>query len=122
MKDRKSSTTIAETQHDEYVSNNFDRFFTIKPTPRVKKLTQALLNLKSTASINRARIETRVMKETAGQPLIIRRAKIFAALARKMPVEIYPDELLVGCYTTRPRCNEITPLIDRSAYERGVFV
>lgn len=122
MKNRKSSTTVAETQHDEYVSNRFDRFFTIKPTPRVKKLTQALLSLKSTASINRARIETRVMKETARESLIIRRAKIFAALAREMPVEIYPDEPLVGCYATRPRCNEITPLIDRSAYERGVFV
>ena len=122
MKDRQSSTTIAETRHDEYVSNRFDRSFTIKPTLRVNKLREALLSLKPTASINRARIETRVMRETASESLITRRAKIFAALAREMPVEIYPDELLVGCYTTRPHCNEMTPGIDRSTYERGAFV
>jgi formate C-acetyltransferase len=113
---------VAETRHDEYISSRFDRFFTIKPTARVNRLREVILSLKATASINRARIETRVMKETAGQPLIIRRAKIFAALTREMPVDIYPDELLVGCYVSRPRCNEITPGLDHSAYERGAFV
>ena len=73
-----------------------DRVFTIKPTPRVERLREAFLSLKPTAAINRGCIETRVMKETAAEPMIIRRAKMFAALTREMPVEIYPDELLVG--------------------------
>jgi len=122
MANLKSSATVTKSRQGEYASNRFDRFFTIKPTARVNRLREALLSLKPTASINRARIETRVMKETAGQPLITRRAKIFAALASEMPVEIYPDELVVGCYATRPLCNEVNPGTDLNAYGRGVFL
>jgi formate C-acetyltransferase len=110
MTDVKSSTTVTETRHDEYVSNRFDRFFTIKPTPRVNRLREALLSLKTTASIDRARIETRVMKETAVEPMITRRAKVFAAAAREMPIYIFPDELLVGNTGVRPYCYNVTPL------------
>ena len=110
MTDVKSSTTVTETRQDRYISDSFDRSFTIKPTPRVNKLRDALLGLNPTASITRARIETRVLKETAGEPMITRRAKVFAAVVREMPIDIYPDELLVGCTSVRPRCANITPL------------
>ncbi len=87
-----------------------DRVLTIKPTPRVEGLREAFLSLKPTASIDRARIETRVMKETEGEPVITRRAKVFAAVVREMPIDIYPDELLVGCTSARQRCNNISPM------------
>jgi len=87
----------------------FDRAFAMKPTPRVERLREAFLSLEPTVSIDRARIEARVMKETVGEPMIARRAKVFAAIAREMPVDIYPDELLVGCSSTRPRCHNLVP-------------
>ena len=81
----------------------------IKPTPRVERLREAFLRLKIAASINRARIETRVMKETEGEPMVTRRAKVFAAVVREMPIDIYPDELLVGFTSVRSWCHEISP-------------
>jgi len=86
-----------------------DRVITMKPTPRVERMREAFLSLKPTVSIERARIEARVMKETAGQPMITRRAKVFAAVVREMPIHIGPDELLVGCTSVRPRCANIFP-------------
>ena len=62
-----------------------DRVITIEPTSRVERLREAFLDLKPTVSIDRARIEARVMKETTGEPMITRRAKVFAAIAREMP-------------------------------------
>lgn len=82
---------------------------TTKPTPRVERLRKAFLCLKPTASIDRARIETRVMRETEGEPMITRKAKVFAAIAREMPIDIYPDELIVGCHSVRPWCENVSP-------------
>jgi len=59
-----------------------DRVLAMKPTPRVERLREAFVRLKPTASIERARIETRVMKETEGEPMITRRAKVFAAVVK----------------------------------------
>ncbi len=86
-----------------------DRVLTMKPTPRVERLREAFLSIKSSVSIDRARIETRVMKETEGESVITRRAKVFAASAREMPIYIYPDQLLAGCIGVRPRCYNIIP-------------
>lgn len=83
--------------------------YTIKPTPRIERLKEAFVKLKITASLDRACIETRVMKETEGEPMLTRRAKVFAAIAREMPIDIYADELLVGFISVRPWCNNITP-------------
>ncbi len=69
---------------------------------RTERLRQAHLKLPVTFSINRLRIETRVMKETESEPMVLRRAKIFAAATREMPIEIMPDELIIGHTGTRP--------------------
>jgi len=89
-----------------------DKVLDMKPTPRVERLREAFLNLEPTVSIDRARIETRVMKETAAEPMVIRRAKVFAAIAREIPIDIYPDELIVGCSGVKPRCGDIIPGVD----------
>jgi len=102
-----------------------NRVLTISPTPRVERLREAFLDIKPTVSINRARIETRVMKETAAEPMVKRRAKVFAAIAREIPIDIYPDELIVGCSASRPLCTEISPGLNteqrkaRAAGSRG---
>ena len=67
-----------------------------EPTPRIEKLKGAFLNRETSVSIDRARIETRVLKENAGESMVTRRAKAFAAIVREMPIEIDPDQLLVG--------------------------
>jgi formate C-acetyltransferase len=98
-----------------------ERNTTIEPTARVKRLREAYLDFEPTASVIRARIETRVMKETVADPVITRRAKIFAAVAREMPIEIYDDELFVGCSSVRPRCVDITPGTDTNVSEQRAY-
>jgi len=94
-----------------------DRVLTIQPTARVEKLRQTFLNTKPTSSIDRARIETRIMKETEGASVITRRAKVFAATVREMPITIYPDQLIVGSIGVGPRTANITP-VNRSPRAR----
>ena len=86
-----------------------DQAITIKPTPRVERLRETYMSLKPTASIDRARIETRVMKETEGEPMITRKAKVFAAIVRELPIDVYPDELLLGYSNVKPRCSSVSP-------------
>ena len=81
----------------------------MEPTPRVERMRNAFFDLKPTVSIDRARIEARVMKETAGEPMITRRAKVFAAAVREMPIDIGPDELVVGGTSNRSRCANLFP-------------
>jgi formate C-acetyltransferase len=86
-----------------------DRYLSIKPTPRVEKLREDFFSIKPTCSIARARIETRIMKETEGESVVTRRAKVFSAVVREMPLYIYPGQLFAGCHSVRPRCREINP-------------
>ena len=76
---------------------------------RTERLRQAHLALPVTFSIDRLRIETRVMKETEGEPIVLRRAKIFAAATREMPIEILPDELIIGHTGARPLSRDLVP-------------
>jgi len=84
-----------------------DEVLTVKPTPRVERLRQHYLGLENKVVIDVARIRTRVMKETEGEPQVTRRAKAFAAIVRGVPTNIYPDELFVGWLFSEPRGNEI---------------
>ena len=90
-------------------SSMLDRVVTMEAAARVERLREAYMSLKPTASIDRARIETRVMKETEGEPMITRKAKIFAAIVREIPIDIYPDELLLGYSNVGPRCTSVSP-------------
>jgi len=80
---------------------------TTEPTPRVERLRERYLNTRDKAVIDIARIVTKVMKETEGQPMATRRAKVFAATVRGVPVSIYPDELFVGWLFSEPRGTEV---------------
>ncbi|MBN1801972.1 MAG: hypothetical protein JW891_10725 [Candidatus Lokiarchaeota archaeon] len=75
----------------------------------IERLRENHLNTKNTASIDRLRIETRVMKDTEGEPMAIRRAKVFARICREMPIEIWPDELIFGHTGVRPLCRDVIP-------------
>ncbi|MBN1382744.1 MAG: hypothetical protein JXA41_13820 [Deltaproteobacteria bacterium] len=77
---------------------------------RVKRLRENHLKLKyDGASIDRLRIETRVMSQTEDEPMVMRRAKVFAAVARQMPTVILPDELIVGHAGIKPLYEDVIP-------------
>ena len=68
-----------------------DKFTTIQPTQRMKRLRETYIeNSKRTDPVYTIyfdRAIARVMKETEGEPMVLRRAKAFAAAVREMPVE-----------------------------------
>jgi formate C-acetyltransferase len=78
----------------------------MRPTPRVERLRERYLNTPNKVVIDIGRIVTRVMKETEGEPIVIRRAKAFAATVRGVPTNIFADELLVGWIFSEPRGTE----------------
>jgi len=86
--------------------------FVQEPTERVEKIREEFLRIIPSVSIERARIETRILKETEGEPTITRRAKVFATTVRELPIYIFPDQLIVGCTSERPLCSNITPAIN----------
>lgn len=100
---------VVSSKPKEKALTRLERLLSMKPTPKVERLRETYLNLIPTASIDRARVETRVLKDTEGERVITRRAKVFAAIVREIPIHIYPDELLVGYYGVRPRCFHIYP-------------
>lgn len=102
MLDTLKQSTVEETL--------LDRVLTIKPTARVERMRNALFGIKPSLTIDWARIDVRVLKETEGEPMITRRAKVFAALAREMPIDIYPDELFVGYPGPGPRWGHVNPM------------
>ncbi len=77
-----------------------DKFTTIQPTQRMKRLRETYIeNSKRTDPVYTIyfdRAIARVMKETEGEPMVLRRAKAFAAAVREMPVDIFADEPFVG--------------------------
>lgn len=75
---------------------------TTQPTERVKRLRQEYLRPELVLSIDRDRIETRSLKESDGEPMVLRRAKAFAAVVREIPVEIFNDELIAGWFWGSP--------------------
>ena len=78
-------------------------------TSRVERAREFYLGTKLSASINKLRIETRVMKGTEGEPMEVRRAKVFSAFVRETPISILPDELIVGLAGDVPKCHLFDP-------------
>jgi len=84
-----------------------ERVLTQQPTARIERIKAAQFERQPTLSIDRARIETRVMKETEGEPMITRRSKVFAAIAGELPQTISPHELIVGGVGIGPACASV---------------
>ena len=86
----------------EKTESLLERVLTVQPTQRIERHRQRYINRKLVYTIDRDRIEVRVMKETEGEPMVTRKAKLFAAIVRELPIDIFPDELLVGWYDPIP--------------------
>ncbi len=87
--------------------------FVMRPAPRVERLRSTYLknaNLSQpTYTIYADRAIAKVMKATEGEPMVLRRAKAFAAVVEEMPLNIYPDELLVGWIAGMPEATAACP-------------
>ena len=82
------------------MTDNPNRLFSIQPTTRFERLRNQYMAFSSRPlplySIDVDRIITRVMRDTEGEAMILRRAKAFAAVVSEVPIEIFPDEPFVG--------------------------
>ncbi|MEW5956292.1 MAG: glycyl radical protein [Chloroflexota bacterium] len=82
---------------------------TTRPTERVARLKKRLLANERLIDVERARYATQSYRQTEGEPMVIRRARMLLHLVRRMSLAIHPDELLVGNRSLRPRMGVIAP-------------
>ncbi|MFW6052691.1 MAG: pyruvate formate lyase family protein [Desulfosalsimonas sp.] len=82
------------------MDNFLTQVVTIEPTERMKRLRSVYMeNSKRTEPDYTIYFDlaiTRSMKATEGEPMVLRRAKAFAAAVEAFPTEIFPDEPFVG--------------------------
>jgi pyruvate formate-lyase/glycerol dehydratase family glycyl radical enzyme len=69
-------------------------------TPRIEALRQWYFNSRVHICPVRSHLATLSWKETEGQPLHMRRAKLFAKICDEIPVAIFDHELIVGSQTS----------------------
>lgn len=77
--------------------------------PRVNKLKKQYEEYTPTLHLDLAKVKTDVMKETAGEPMCIRRAKAFKKYCETKTITILPYELIIGNTGSAPRQAEVTP-------------
>lgn len=76
---------------------------------RTTRLREKLMDTPPYICPQRAVIFTRVMKETEGEPIAIRRAKGFAKVLEEMSLVIGEDELLIGNQASKAKASPIYP-------------
>ena len=76
---------------------------------RLGRIKSRLLENERQIDLERARLTTQVYRQTEGEPMPIRRAKMLLHLARHMSITIHPDEILVGNRSLLPRMGIIAP-------------
>jgi formate C-acetyltransferase len=79
------------------------------PTPRILSLKQKTLSAERFLSLDQAKIITRVYIENDHQPVIIKRALALSASLREIPINIDPEELIVGNRTPEIRAGVVFP-------------
>ncbi len=95
-----------------------EEYLTIPVPARIQEDKDRFFQRKFTYAIERDRIEVRVMKETEGEPMVTRKAKIFAAIVRELPIHILSDELLVGWLDPRPDSCQLSVKYDHNLAEK----
>ncbi len=82
---------------------------TTRPTERAARIKKRLLENERLIDIERARYVTQNYRQTEGEPMAVRRAKMLLHLVRSMSVAIHPDEIIVGNRSLLPRMGIIAP-------------
>ena len=81
----------------------------IKMTERTKRLRDELIDITPRICPERARIFTKSMKESLGQPIVKRRAKALFEVLDNMDIYVRPGELIVGNQASGPRAAPVYP-------------
>ncbi|HML48909.1 MAG TPA: pyruvate formate lyase family protein, partial [Clostridia bacterium] len=81
----------------------------IPKSPRIDRLIAHLFAKPPEVEADRAELITASYKKTEGEPIVLRRAKAFAAILEGLPVVIRPEELIVGSATRAPRGCQVFP-------------
>ena len=76
---------------------------------RIQSLMAALQKDHLPICIEKLRIAMRTMAATEGEPMILRRAKVFANVLREIPIFIEEDTLIAGNGASKPMGLEIDP-------------
>jgi pyruvate formate-lyase/glycerol dehydratase family glycyl radical enzyme len=71
----------------------------VSSMPRIKALLRRYFSSKRHICPERSHLATKSWKETEGQPLHARRAKLFEKICDEIPVAIFGNELIVGTQT-----------------------
>lgn len=79
------------------------------PTARVARIKERFLQITPEICVERAKLITESYKETADQPIHIRRAKALEKILNEMTIFIQDDELIVGNQCTKPRSSPVFP-------------
>jgi pyruvate-formate lyase len=80
-----------------------------RPTERVARIKKRLVQHQRQIDIERARYTTEIYRQTEGQPMAIRRAKMLLHLVRRLSITVQADELIVGNRSLLPRMGVIAP-------------
>lgn len=81
-----------------------------RTSARIERLKKRFFSDKLIVDTKRAKIVTRVYQETEGEPIEIRRAKVFERVLAEIDICILPDELVVGCQNaSSPRSANVFP-------------
>ncbi len=80
-----------------------------RPAERAARIKERLLTDPREIDVERARYTTRSYRDSEGEPMPIRRAKMLLDLVRAMSIAISPDEVIVGNRSLLPRMGVIAP-------------
>ncbi len=86
-----------------------DQRQTTKPSEGVARMKQRLLGNEREVDVERARFTTESYRQTEGERMPIRRAKMLLHLVRRMSIDIGGDEIIVGNRSLLPRMGVIAP-------------
>ncbi|MCI1032060.1 formate C-acetyltransferase [Raoultella terrigena] len=81
-------------------------------TNRTQRLKDSLFAQPREISLERALLYTASHKQTAGEPVLLRRAKATAWILDHVQISIREDELIVGNRTVKPRAGIASPEMD----------